>query len=606
MKTLFEHTIDSMSTRLLSRTDWHNWQGQTIDLWLYQDRVSRLALEKRLTALTKGQVRVRSAYKPLLHFFLEEVDLALLAGIQIHYPLHPNADAKRFLLEAYPLANMLSHCKTSWVPFSLNEQNPTMPLQYLLTLTDTKGQTHQCHVDAPNKLVLDHLQETVLCPTGYLRISAKDTDLPLHSEYFDCEIESAYSLVMNCVQQYAWPSQEPYFERLEVQVDVPGAEVFDEQDVLIVSTLEALHEDLYFSILEFFQKHSGRAKGDRGLQPGQIVPDIRYNEHSTRVRVVLHAVGSLVTPLRAITESRDTTAMNSWLQNKLDLALCTRAVTSEQIQASLSVLKSQDTESFYVDSYQKRRIEGLVHKGSLPSIVLTGGQHANEASGVVGALRGAMWLASQPEANFAVVPLENPDGYDLCHQYYEINPQHMHHAARYTGLGDDLEYREKAPWYESEARMHAIKATQAQLHISLHGYPAHEWTRPFTGYLPRGFELWSIPKGFFLIIRYQQAWREKTEVWLEMITQEISRIPLLAAFNQQQLALYASHTGDLPFEIHHGIPCLVSQNDQQTMGVKLVTEFPDETLFGDSFRFAQEVQTQSVRIAAQAWWELNK
>jgi hypothetical protein len=288
-----------------------------------------------------------------------------------------------------------------------------------------------------------------------------------------------------------------------------------------------------------------------------------------------------------------------------DLAQCSSALTAEQVSACLFVRQADGAIPFQFHSRQGRSVQGMIRPGSLPAIVLSGGQHANEPSGVIGALRGADWLASQPAAHYALIPLENPDGYALCRQYCEIHPQHMHHAARYTSLGDDLEYREKSPWYEREARMHAVEKTQAQLHLSLHGYPAHEWTRPFTGYLPRGFELWSIPKGFFLIVRYQKAWRAKAEAWLELITLEMSKIPGLADFNHRQLEIYASHAGSVPFEVRHGIPCLVTQNDQQTVGVKLVTEFPDETVYGEAFRFAQEVQTQSVKIAAQAWWSLN-
>ena len=76
----------------------------------------------------------------------------------------------------------------------------------------------------------------------------------------------------------------------------------------------------------------------------------------------------------------------------------------------------------------------------------------------------------------------------------------MHHAARYTGLGDDVESRGDTPVYESLIRKEALALMDAKLHINLHGYPAHEWTRPLSGYLPRGFELWTIPKGFFVII----------------------------------------------------------------------------------------------------------
>ena len=57
----------------------------------------------------------------------------------------------------------------------------------------------------------------------------------------------------------------------------------------------------------------------------------------------------------------------------------------------------------------------------------------------------------------------------------------MHHAARYTALGDDLEYRVKGALYEKEIRHKAREISQAQLHINLHGYPSHERTRPLSG-----------------------------------------------------------------------------------------------------------------------------
>jgi hypothetical protein len=247
----------------------------------------------------------------------------------------------------------------------------------------------------------------------------------------------------------------------------------------------------------------------------------------------------------------------------------------------------------------------VYRRGTLPAIVLTGGQHANEASGVVGALRGAQWLAAQPKAHFAVVPLENPDGYALFAQYRAIHPQHMHHAARYTGLGDDLEYREQAPWYETEARQQAIALTQAQLHLSLHGYPAHEWTRPLTGYVPRGFALWSLPKGFFLIVRYQAAYKDLALQWLEALVESVSRLPGVAQFNRVQLQRYESYLGVSGFELKHGIACMLSQNDRQNVGVKLVTEFPDETIAGEEFMFAQQVQTDTVRLACTHWWRLH-
>ncbi len=606
MTVMLEHTIALTASQILADPRLASWSGRTLELWLYEDQAARQTLQTTLRHLAIDAT-VRSAYKPLLHFFLEDMGGTSFSRVDVRYPVVPGVDPKRFLLEAYPLARLLSACEVTWTPepfvVSPSARQPatdSISPAYSVTLTDRQGQVMHHLVEAPNVWVSDHINPGALCPTGFLRVMDRLDGQVLHEQVIPTEIELAYAQVMQWVRQHAWGQQEPYFERLEIRVEVPGAERVDAEGVLLVSTLEALHEDLYFSILEFFQQYSGRPKGDRGLQPGQIVPDIRLNATTTQIRIILHPVGFTLPALTPLALAETSVKVDA--ARLIDAERCQGPLSAQAIDAALAAF---DASAFEFSSRQGRAVKGVVRAGSLPAIVLTGGQHANEPSGVAGALQGGRWLAAQPGSHFALVPLENPDGYQLHQEYCAIHPQHMHHAARYTGLGDDLEYREHAPWYETHARMHALERTGAQLHLSLHGYPAHEWTRPFTGYLPRGFELWSIPKGFFLIVRYQAAYQQLARDWLALITPEIARIPGLAAFNQEQLEVYARHAGAVPFEVHHGIACMVMQNDQQASGIKLVTEFPDETVYGEAFQFAQRVQTETVRIAATAWWQLK-
>lgn len=69
-------------------------------------------------------------------------------------------------------------------------------------------------------------------------------------------------------------------------------------------------------------------------------------------------------------------------------------------------------------------------------MLISGGQHANETSGVVGALRSAQALQAREntgnKAHFALIALENPDGYALHRELCSQHPHHMHHAARYS------------------------------------------------------------------------------------------------------------------------------------------------------------------------------
>jgi hypothetical protein len=651
MPRVFECEIALTSRQLLSDPRLYSWVGHSLELWLFEGVQARQALAQQLQQ--RGvQAQVRSAYKPLLHVFLEEIDTATLTSVVIEYPCHEAADPRRFLLEGYPLETVLPHVDVSWVAAqsaasaqvlnlassptptstltsssssnsnSNSTQKPTQlqteQMVYRLTLTYRSGLVQSLQLIAPNVLKTDlALGQQSLCPTGYLKVSDSRSGQLLVNQLLETEVEQAYLTLMRWVTEQPWGPAEPYFERLLLGVELPGAETVDAQGRLLASTYEALHEDLYFSVLEFFQRHSKRPSGNRGLQPGQIVPDIRVGSGVVKVFVECYPLGSVLLELQQPEHPSAQHALGAAAEQsvhaskqaiskasmpEINLQMCDEPLSPESVRDALAALAGHTFEAF---SRQGRAVSGVYRRGTLPAIVLTGGQHANEASGVVGALRGAHWLAAQPKAHFAVVPLENPDGYALFAQYRAIHPQHMHHAARYTGLGDDLEYREQAPWYETEARQQAVALTQAQLHLSLHGYPAHEWTRPLTGYVPRGFASWSLPKGFFLIVRYQAAYKDLAMQWLDALTESVSRLPGVAQFNRAQLQRYESYLGAGGFELKHGIACMLSQNDQQNIGVKLVTEFPDETITGEDFVFAQQVQTDTVRLACTHWWRLH-
>ena len=592
MPPVYEHALALTSTQLLFDPRLSQWVHKEVEVWLFEGVQARQRLASMLEQ--RGvRAKVRSAYKPLLCTFLEDVDASNLVSVHIEYPVHVSADPRRFLLEGYPLDSVMPGVALSWV--AQRDVVATAQPAYQVTLTDRSGASQLYSVLAPNVLKNDAtLGVQALCPTGYLRVTDPVSQKVIYAESFQTEFEQVFQRIMHWVSQHPWGDAEPYFERLVLRVDLPGAETVDAQGQLILSTYEALHEDLYFAVLEFFQLYSKRPVGDRGLQPGQIVPDIRVGRDQVRIMIHKYPVGAVLPALEkecAPDCENVTDSLNS----------CQAPISATEVS---HVLKSIEAQAFEFQSRQGRVVDGLHRPGTLPAIVVTGGQHANEASGVVGALRGARWLATQPQAHFAVVPLENPDGYALFAQYRSIHPQHMHHAARYTGLGDDLEYREQAPWFEAEGRRRAIALTGAQLHLSLHGYPAHEWTRPLTGYVPRGFSSWSIPKGFFLIVRYQASFKALAVQWLEALTEELSRVPGLADFNHRQMMRYESYAGSGDFAMKHGIACMLSQNDRQNVGVKLVTEFPDETIYGKAFEFAHQVQTETVRIAATHWWRL--
>jgi hypothetical protein len=580
LTTLLETSVPRKLIAWTDRFARPEWRGAIVEGWLFEGAVARRGAEERLRELGV-QARIRSAYKPLLHYFLEEVARDQLASVTVRYPVHPRALPGRFMLEAYPLAALLGDAPLTFVP-------GTDDLHYEVALTFRDGSRRDELVFAPNHEHPGLAEVTHLSPTGWLRVRREPGAAPVIDEREETMFEALYARAIAAVRSHDWPAQEPFFERLEIRVDLPGIDERLPVGHESVSTHEALHEDLYFSLMEVFRERSGRAPGDRRLQPGQIVPDVRATGAGPRLLIMLKKFPQVVAepptlagpPLQAI----DT------------------APTAQRVAGELARVSGQ---RFAATSRQGRAVEGVYHAGEGAPVFVSGGQHANETSGVVGALRAAHALQGE-NANFAVLPLENPDGYALQRELAAQHPTHMLHAARYTALGDDVEYRDQPPLYERAARQEALALSGAQLHVNLHGYPAHEWTRPLSGYLPQGFELWTIPKGFFLIVRHHAGWEGAARALMEQVSAALAEVPGLADFNARQIALYERHAGPVPFEVLHGFACSLSEVDRPGAPVTLITEFPDETVLGDDFRFAHQVQMEAALAARRAWQALAR
>jgi hypothetical protein len=558
---LLEKTFDRTLDAWIHAYKAPAWRGAAVEGWLFEGVDARREAEARL-AQAGVTARFRSAYKPLLHYFLEEVERDGLVAVDLRYPRHEHALPKRFTLEAYPLVALLQGVRVTMKPGASD-------LHYDVTLVYADGRRREDRVFAPNQLGQAQDGTPELSPTV-------QTDAAQATEY-----QQAFRSIVDTVRNHPWGAHEPYFDRLEIRVDLPGMDFALPVDEEIVSTFEALHEDLYFTLLEHFQHHSGRPSGDRGLQPGQIIPDIRRHDGAARVLVTLEpfAPPAPVAPV----------ALDA------PLAELRQPLAAGQIAGCMAALGG---DSFQAVSRQGRPVLGTYLRGPGPAVFISGAQHANETSGVVGALRAAQALKARGDAHFALIAAENPDGYALFNRLREQHPRHMLHASRYSALGDDIAYREHAPFFEREGRHQAHAISGAQLHINLHGYPAHEWTRPLSGYLPRNFELWTIPKGFFLVLRHHPGWRERARRLIEGVTARLARnVPGLVEFNARQLELFHAHALETGFDVLNGIPVQVTETDREALPMALISEFPDETVYGDRFVFAHTVQMETVLAA---------
>lgn len=559
MTSLLDTIVPRTLTQLVQR--FTAGPATRVEAWLFEDEAARRGAEKTLAAAGVTAV-LRSAYKPLVHFFLEEFE-GESPGAREIVVRTPAGKGQRFRLEAYPLAGLIG--KRNTLRFVEGDE---LQSDYIV---ETGGRRWQ--VFAPN--------DGTASPCGWLRVWQGDAlveDAPLRTEF-----EIACEAALDAVRKHEWPTTLPLFDTLEIDIATVGIErrlPFGEETI---STFEALHEDSYYGVLEFFKARAGLPEADRTLQPGQIVPLISQADGDTRVRVRLARHRRVDPPVDAT----------------LVLDEAERSLAPVEVERAVAELPG---EPFSVTSFQGRKVAGVHVRGALPGLAITAGQHANESSGVVGALRAARHLNNHRDAHYALVPLENPDGAALHYHLQATHPNHMAHAARYTALGDDLEARRKPPFGEKAARLEAIARTGARLHLSLHGYPAHEWTRPRAGYVPLGGELWTVPKGFFLIFRRHPGLDGMR--FLHALTEELhSGSPELAEFNALQQRMWHAHVGELPFERINGIPCLVTTDERSTVPFTLVTEFPDETVRGAAFRLAHTTQMRTVLAAARLYWK---
>ncbi len=574
MTAIFEKTFDRTLDRLVAEYAIEAWRGGELEAWLFEDEAARRGAEKRFAA-AGVTARLHSAYKPLVHFFLEDAPAA--PRIAVTYPVSSAAAEQRFLLEAYPLAGMVGEAEIAFTPAPVDG-----PLEYGVEITAADGSVSRHAVFAPNRLAEDHIGEKLLSPCGWLRV--RHPDGRIVDEALATDFECLFHETMAAIDAHPWGDSEPFFDALHISVSMPGIDTRLPVGEEAISLHEALHEDFYFSLLELFQKKSGRPLGSRGLQPGQIIPVIAAGEGPLTVKVETR-------PL--------TTEPAFWPAQPLHEAEGPFSVSMVN-----ETLEKIGGEAFEVASRSGRAVPARYVRGTDHPMMLSGGQHPNEISGVAGALRGASLLSEREGAHFTVSPLENPDGYALHYALCQSQPHHMHHAARYTALGDDLEYREAEPLYEKAIRREAYSRTKATLHVNLHGYPSHEWTRPLTGYIPRGFEMWTVPKGFFLVARHKPGWAERTRRLIEKVTLALAKVPGLVAFNAAQIRLYEIHAGTLQFEVLNGFPITITEVERHDAPMTLITEYPDETVYGDAFRLAHEAQTQTVLAAYDALQEM--
>ncbi|WP_415184659.1 peptidase M14 [Phaeovulum sp.] len=536
----------------------YNLPADCSEVWLFEGIAARQRLEQ-----ARG-FPVRSAYKTLLHDVLERDLLRGVAKAVIHYPVLPGDEPLRFRLECYPLGEM---CQTRIEFQPASQPGDSMP-HYRI---EREG-LPSVIVPVPVRQVTLGDGSNCFAACGWMRRG--DQSAPLETDY-----EKIFRDVTGAMNQIEITDRRPIFDQLIVDVTAPFQDLPLPVGKERISLAEALHEDVYFAAIEVFQACLGLEQGARDLQHGQVVPLIRIGEKPSLKMWLAKADLSKDHDLGGVPVLHDAT---HWL-------------TPRQIDGHLDEIGGT---RFETTSRQGRPVAGIVVNPEAPvQLAISSGQHSNETSPVVGALRAGYELRDM-KVGFTLCPMENPDGYALFRRLCRDNESYMHHAARYTAGGNDLSF---ATGYESRIRQMARERLPADVHVNLHGYPSHEWTRPLSGYVPRGFARWTLPKGFFLICRHHPGWGDLAKLVVEAAITAIAGHPEQMRQNAMMMRRYLAANPTPDFEVARGcIPHSTTETESEPYPVALITEAPDETIDGEDFRIAQESQYRVVLEIARA------
>jgi hypothetical protein len=225
-------------------------------------------------------------------------------------------------------------------------------------------------------------------------------------------------------------------------------------------------------------------------------------------------------------------------------------------------------------------------------------QHANEPTSTNANF---LWLARalrQKELlnrfNIVFHPIENPDGARLYQALLRLSPTHMHHAARYTSLGTDVQATittggQALP--ERQLLEDAQKRWSPLLHLNNHGYPAHEWTRPHSGYVPAHFADWSLPFGYLSILILEPDVQTMGGPLMQAIAAALGENAPLASYTSAQLERNLRYRSEkqLPFSFTASFPFMLRVRDAKdtpltrttARWLTVISEVPDESVEGE-------------------------
>lgn len=487
----------------------------------------KLDLYEKFSNLTT--IKVRSAFKTGLYWILEEVlpsvegrfqkvkivckDGVSVDGLEQH---------NRWIMELYPVDEMIQ----------MQYGIPKEHVQF--ELSSTQQHVYRVFVDDQlmaelNPLIseVDYVdgQKKAYPTTAGYRLFNKTEQVQENIIFSDRERFYKYyvkELLPRMVKKLKIDTNNinqgqlfPLFDRIEIDFTSSGIEEEIGVQQEANSSFEALYEDLYFNTLDFFHELGRQLVNQPYKAPGGVIPyihieqdlykpiksDIKVYQWNDKPmtepvtkRILFNQEGQFETVEMSIGNELKVTEARTFLKHNMKnlVSLVERFKQYSEVKLNYGDISYKGTVIPFFEVTEPITSEyysGLKKSDEKHTIVFEAGHHPNEVSSTPAILELMEdIICHHPEIlikmNVIIIPLANPDGYEIMECLTKEHPKWKHHAARFNAVGLEFAHVKfrKSLFGEANVLPLILKKWAPDIVIDDHGIPAREWVQPFAGY----------------------------------------------------------------------------------------------------------------------------
>ncbi|GAK06833.1 M14 family metallopeptidase [Geomicrobium sp. JCM 19038] len=484
------------------------WQpNASIEVFISESKSVRDHLKQLWLSQGASDVHVRSSFKPGFHWIQEEI--LPLIGEAKHVTiacLEESGDGMempiRWLQELYPIDEMIETDERT-VDVSIKKD---LEHTYEVKAYDRENQLIvDTYLDVPTSQVPYINENSWSYPTtSYVAVDGQkqlvQSDRERFWRYYVQEVLPTIHEQLDLDEQSGMTK--PLFHSLTLDVTMSEAETKLDFEHERISSMEALHEDLYFNTLEYYRELGLQRSGIAWNTPGAVLPFMHVVEGSkpkatitvTRWQDVQEANSRFVQSLFFKNDElyyetdqhvqRKVTYSNDLEDERIVEAAKQPGVSAFEVSRSFNgnpIYAFEITAETNASWQSARKLS--VYK---PTILIETGHHANEVSSVP-ALYELMKRIDQETLKaitIVAIPGSNPDGTALHQQLIKEHPEWKHHAARFNAVGLEFNHFrfQDSVFGEAMSAPALINRWLPDVYLDNHGIPAHEWIQPFAGY----------------------------------------------------------------------------------------------------------------------------